>query len=127
MESWVRSRKASNTLSSDPNEIIVLIDPDMIFLAPITMEELSKDDLLVRTKPVPEFGANVVTRGHPVAAFYPIGVPWAQGGFFNQKWRSALDKDYGGKNFNEAVCGAGSPCLEVNQETGWNHYTLGPP
>jgi hypothetical protein len=126
VQSWANSRASEGTLSENPDEIIVLIDPDMIFLAPITLEPIAKENLLIRTKPQVD-GGNVVTRGHPVAAFYPIGVPWAKGGFFNQKWKPMLDADFGGKEFNEAVCGFGSPCLEIDQTSGWNSYSLGPP
>jgi len=126
VRAWANARETDGTGPTHPNEIVVLIDPDMIFLAPITMEPIAKEHLLIKTNPKVD-GANVVTNGHPVAAFYPIGVPWAKGGFFNQKWREALDKDFDKKDFNEAVCGNGSPCTEVDQAQGWNHYTLGPP
>eukprot|EP00038_Savillea_parva_P029618 m.72250 g.72250 ORF g.72250 m.72250 type:complete len:522 (-) comp8771_c0_seq2:86-1651(-) len=126
VRAWASSRESDGTGPTHPNEIIVLIDPDMILMAPLTMEAIPKDHLLSKTKPAMD-GGNVVTRGHPVAAFYPIGVPWAKGGFFNQKFRDMLDKDFGNKDFAEAVCGSGSHCTEVDQKEGWNHYTLGPP
>jgi len=90
--------------------IVVIIDPDMIFLRPITsqvksnpaniyLKSFNSDSDQVPTK---------VQRGLPVAQLYGLGAPWTK------------DKH---KDFNRSyVCGAGSPCLNTELHFGEDHY-----
>jgi hypothetical protein len=42
VQAWANSREAEGTGPRTPDEIIVLIDPDMVFFTPITMDPLPK-------------------------------------------------------------------------------------
>jgi len=98
--------------------IVALIDPDMIFVRPITSKVRGlKDNLYFETrlhrdgneKEVTEF----VTKGFPVAQTYGLGAPWTNDNH---------------KKFNRGkICGEGSPCLKPNEQFGGKHYSVGPP
>lgn len=97
----------------DPDVIIALIDPDMIFLRPLTTairgvannifhKSLGQSEIIDR-----------VTQGHPVAQLYGLGAPWAN------------DKHL---KFNRThVCGQGSTCLKHSVQYGEKHFSVGPP
>jgi hypothetical protein len=89
--------------------IIALIDPDFIFLRKISIE-FSKDDNLIFTKvkdntvEVPK----VYSKGHPVAQLYGLGAPWT-----SEHSRVFSKTD---------VCGKDSPCFQVSNKFGNDHY-----
>ena len=90
--------------------IVVIIDPDMIFLRPITSQvkgnaaNIFLNSFNPESDPVPI----KVQRGMPVAQLYGLGVPWTN------------DKH---KDFNRSyVCGEGSPCLDTKLHFGEDHY-----
>lgn len=98
-----------------PHTIVAIIDPDMIFLRPLTAQVAGvPDNIFMRgfdaaAEPPPEF----VRRGRPAAQLYGLGAPWA------------VDRH---RHFNRtAVCGIGSPCLKVVPRYGEMHYSVGPP
>jgi hypothetical protein len=57
------------------NAIIALLDPDMIFLRPITPYIASKPYLINKRIPKVEIVERIV-EGHPVAQTYGLGAPW---------------------------------------------------
>jgi hypothetical protein len=92
-------------------EVLVnLVDPDMIFLRPMTGQVRGADNL----QGIPQQDMfDRVTRGRPVAAVYGLGAPWAI---------------EGGKYFRKReICDPGSACLNTTQEFGAHHYSVGPP
>ena len=92
------------------NTIIVLIDPDFIFLRPIRIN-FGKDNNLIPTKMKSNVNYTFPTsfgKGRPVSQMYGIGAPW-----------TVEDN----KNFNATeICGQGSPCLSVQTQFGEEHY-----
>lgn len=95
---------------SDQEEIVVLIDPDMILLRPISLRVKGNPANLympgtdANSEDIPEF----IGKGHPVAQLYGLNAPWAN--------------DYS-RNFNRTrICGEGSPCLKVTEAYGSLHY-----
>jgi hypothetical protein len=103
------------------DEVVALLDPDMIFLRPLTATVRDAPNKLYdhkqffdkkTGKEILEMQPYIVT-GKPVAQRYGLGAPWTD------------DKH---KKFNRTlVCGEGSPCLHVSEIDGENHYSVGPP
>ena len=92
--------------------IIVLIDPDMIFIRPITTQISGLDNILYNKRDV-KMLPDKIERGRPVGQLYGLGAPWA--------------RDFH-KKFNRShICGEGSPCLEERENIAENHYAVGPP
>ena len=88
--------------------VIALIDPDQVFLRPLTVWVANETNVLV-TGPVKIKDLPLrVSPGRPVAQFYGLGDKWIQ---FNREY----------------ICGAGSPCIDVDSKDAWRHYTVGPP
>lgn len=100
----------------DDNAIVALLDPDMIFLRPLTTHTIDDPNLLydIRyyTKNKYEFPRKV-QQGNPAAQQYGLGAPWT-----NENHR----------HFNKTLlCDKGSPCLSVESNFGEHHYSVGPP
>jgi hypothetical protein len=94
------------------NAVVILIDPDMILLRPITLELANNpsvlyiDDFDPKKENVPKY----IGKHHPAAQIYGLGAPW-----------TLEDR----KHFNRtAVCGVGSPCLEVDRKYGETYFRL---
>ena len=94
--------------------IIVLLDPDMVILRPITAHIQSLDNILnhkhTRVPELPEY----VSRGYPVGQLYGLDAPWARSPPM--------------KHFNRTrICGVNSPCLRESESHAALHYSIGPP
>eukprot|EP01062_Namystynia_karyoxenos_P046241 TRINITY_DN3457_c0_g2_i1.p1 TRINITY_DN3457_c0_g2~~TRINITY_DN3457_c0_g2_i1.p1 ORF type:complete len:505 (+),score=145.92 TRINITY_DN3457_c0_g2_i1:107-1621(+) len=98
----------ANAADLDPDDVVVVIDPDMLFLEPIRMGR-ARDELL-HGYPEDEPVSDVVSSGHPVAQTYGIGAKWTA-------------PEFG----RDEICGAGSPCLGVTPREASQHYSVGPP
>jgi hypothetical protein len=94
--------------------VIGLIDPDMIFLRPLTAR-VKGDPQVLYTPPVTaEHLFDYAGKGRPVAQQYGLGAPWTK------KENIKLNRT--------AICGLGSPCMKVPDErTGAMQYSVGPP
>jgi len=92
--------------------IVALIDPDFIFLRPLTAKVAGEQNLLYTSGVKPEEVFEFVGKGHPAAQQYGLGAPWVHIG-------TQFDK--------KAVCGEGSPCLKPTYPFAANHYSVGPP
>jgi hypothetical protein len=90
--------------------VVALIDPDFIFLRPLVTQIAGHPSNLYITgfdstkDPVPLKAG----RGVPVSQKYGLGAPWAMD----------THPDFDRK----AACGEGSPCLNVTQRFGVDHY-----
>lgn len=94
------------------DSVIALIDPDFIFIRPITTQLRGLASNLYHKKLEPEL-FDKVSEGHPVAQIYGLGAPWTR-------------DDH--PKFNRTfICGEGSPCLETELRFGEQHYAVGPP
>lgn len=94
-----------------PEAIVALLDPDMIFLRPITSQIRGLEGL-IRKIPENELFDHII-RGRPAAAIYGLGAPW-----------TAISH----KHFNKKeICEPNSPCLNTTREYGEQHYSVGPP
>ncbi len=96
-----------------PNTIIALLDPDMVFLRPLT-PQIKGDISLLFDKGIKEEELfDTISLGHPVSQTYGLGAPWTNDNH---------------KKFNRGkICKEGSPCLEVTMRYGELHYSIGPP
>lgn len=97
-----------------PEDVVVaLLDPDMVFVRPITTEiQGNNNNLYDRSVKKEELVAKI-GKGRAVAQTYGLGAPWANDNH---------------KKFNRThVCGEGSPCLKVDERFGSLHYSVGPP
>lgn len=94
-----------------PETIVALLDPDMIFLRPITSQIRGLPGL--RTQASEDELFDHIIRGKPAAAIYGLGAPWT------------ADKHH---HFNKKeICEPDSPCLNTTRAFGEKHYSVGPP
>jgi hypothetical protein len=133
VEHWLE-----HAVPSVPDHVVVaIIDPDMIFIRPLTTRVGGEDNVVLmdgrkgrsggkKKGPSGAVAAAVaaeeqrweevpdnVRRGHPAAQLYGLGAPWAGSPT---------------REFNRThVCGPGSPCLNTTYEFGARHYSVGPP
>lgn len=97
----------------DNSTVVVLLDPDMIFLRPITVKIRGLDNLIVGKYVKEPDLIEEVAEGYPVAQLYGLGAPWTN------------DKH---KKFNRTwICGADSPCVRTSTQFGERHFAVGPP
>jgi hypothetical protein len=96
-----------------PDDIVVaLLDPDMVFLRPLTPQIRGASNLLYG-KRNEGLLFDRVAEGHPAAQEYGLGAPW-------------VDDNH--KKFNRhKICGEGSPCLQETYAFASQHYAVGPP
>ena len=93
--------------------VVALLDPDMIFLRPITGKLAGVPDHIYAKKVDKREIVDRVKEGHPAAQLYGLGAPWTN--------------DHH-KKFNRTyICGEHSPCLKPNDVFGSRHYSVGPP
>ena len=93
--------------------VVALLDPDMIFLRPLTVEVRSQNNNIFAKRIDKNEIIDRVVEGRPVAQLYGLGAPWTNDNH---------------KKFNRhKICGEGSPCLEPNDYFGARHYSVGPP
>lgn len=96
-----------------PGEVVVLLDPDMIFLRPITARIRGVQNNIHKRRYKPESLQELVSLGAPAAQEYGLGAPWT---------------DDHHKKFNRTkVCPPGSPCLSTTRPFGEEHFAVGPP
>jgi len=89
------------------DDIVILVDPDMILLRPIT-EDFSIDREVVISKRKAENRKFKVKHGQPFAQTYGFGAQWNR------------------LNLTE-IAGENSPAIGVTQQEGLVHYPVGPP
>lgn len=94
--------------------VVALVDPDFIFLRPLTTQISGEPNLIVSGAVKMEDIFDKAGKGHPVAQQYGLGAPWVNDNH---------------KKFNRTqICGPNSPCLKVPSEReGGRYYSVGPP
>jgi hypothetical protein len=90
------------------DDVVVLIDPDMGLMRPITGDFSNPRETVHSPRRKDIILAEKVGPGKPFAQVYGFGTQWAK-----------LDL--------EKICGAGSPAITVNAQDGFRHYPAGPP
>lgn len=94
--------------------VIALIDPDFVFVRPMTTQIKGMDNNIVNKAVLKELDlVDKVAKGKPVAQMYGLGAPWTN--------------DNHAKFNRGHVCGEGSPCLGTTMRFGELHYAVGPP
>ena len=96
------------------NVVIAVLDPDMIFLRPLTLRVKGESNLISHRHIVePAELIDLVVEGRPVAQLYGLSAPWTNDTAF--------------KLNRTRICGVGSPCLQVDKKFALRHYSVGPP
>lgn len=88
-------------------QVLVILDPDFVFLRAITQAPLPTNEMLGPGKGT--VGANVVSKGKPVAQRYGLGGSWVTR--FNVK----------------KIAGEGSPALSYTENMAARYFAVGPP
>jgi len=113
---WVKnSPKTDRHGTRSPDERVILIDPDQIFLAPLSIHD-------PKLFPGMDLSDGAIQQGKPVAQMYAIGARWKHD--FD---RSPWTQEHPGLTFVEAVCGKGSPCATATDRDINNGHQVGPP
>lgn len=92
--------------------VVVLLDPDMILLRPITTQVQRLEGILYNRRAHPDLPVKI-ERGHPVGQMYGLGAPWA----------NDHHPDFNRSN----ICPPMSPCLLEKERSAAHHYAVGPP
>lgn len=94
--------------------IVALIDPDFVFLRPLTSRVKGNANNIISGPVKKEDIFEYVTKGRPMAQQYGLGAPWV------------YDSN---PEFNRTrICGADSPCRRVpDHKTGSKYWSVGPP
>lgn len=89
--------------------IIMLIDPDFVFLRPLNVHFGDDNNLIPMKNSNPNFQYPTrYGKGQAVAQLYGLGAPWT---------------NPNSNQFNKTeICGEGSPCLDVTNQFGEEHY-----
>ena len=97
-----------------PGTVVALIDPDFIFLRPLTAKMAGQANTIVSGSVSTSEVFDRIKAGHPAAQHYGLGGPW-------------VDDTH--KKFNRTyICGEKSPCRRVpSPREGDKYYAVGPP
>jgi hypothetical protein len=60
------------------NVVVALIDPDFIFLRPLTLDLRGQSNNIFYRSITPAFVPELIGEGTPVAQLYGLGAPWVQ-------------------------------------------------
>ena len=103
IEHWLFEKGSTAELT----DVIALIDPDFLFLKPLS-DELGDSTVVRSPWKLSELPYRKVARGQPVGQQYGLGAQWTT---FDRK----------------AICGPKSPCLDVDRFEANKYYPVGPP
>lgn len=103
IEDWAKKGKHNPT-----SGVVVILDPDEIFLGTVTQHPQPLSKLLYHGIPEGEV-TNVVKPKRPVAQMYGLGGSWV----------NKFDRN--------DICGQDAPCTKVNEKDASNYYSVGPP
>jgi len=106
-------RSHNQSLQLNPNDIIAVIDPDMMFLKPLTHDFTPSQSFqpvyAPGNEPTDNNSITVVQHGHPFSARYSVGDPWRQ---FNLPYITGSDT---------------TPALNFTSEEAIAHFQVGSP
>ena len=110
VQHWLRHKKDQLPAGT----VVALIDPDFIFLRPLTKNVHEYNSVIVNPPVLKSDVYDTVRAGKPIGQQYGIKAPWVR------------DDN---KLFNRSyICGIDSPCLLVQDvPTGDRYYGVGPP
>lgn len=91
------------------NDIVILIDPDMGLMRPITRDFTHDENTVFTPKRKPRILTRTVGPGKPIAQVYGFGAQWAR------------------LNLTKITNSTDSPALKVSLEEGAFYYSVGPP
>jgi len=98
----------------DNNVVIALIDPDFVFMRPLSTQVKGQLSNLISPPWKVEEIWEKAEKGKPVGQTYGLGAPWVN--------------DNHPKFGRGRICGENSPCIDVpNEREGGKYYSLGPP
>ena len=100
-----RAKVFPNSVKED---IVILIDPDMGILRPLTRDFTNDKEVIIAPRRQKHVLSRVVGPGKPFDQVYGFGVQW-----------SRLDL--------EKIAGEGTPAAKVTPEDGFLYYPVGPP
>jgi hypothetical protein len=106
LKHWLEHAEHMSLQQTD--DIVILIDPDMVLLRPITGDFSSDRDTVIGPKRLNHILGRKVEHGLPFAQTYGLGFQWE--GF-------DLDR----------ISGTDSPAKQVNKEDGKLYFPVGPP
>jgi len=106
LKHWMEHAEQLSLHQTD--DIVILIDPDMVLIRPLTGDFSNDRDTIIAPKRQPHILGRRVEHGLPFAQTYGFGVQWE---------RFDLDR----------IAGPDSPAKLVDQLEGRLHYTVGPP
>jgi hypothetical protein len=93
--------------------VIAILDPDMIFVRPLTTKVKDRSDMLYSKRINKDEIWDYIGHGKPAGQTYGLGAPWTNDN--HKKFKRGY------------ICGEGSPCLQPNEQFGNQHYSVGPP
>jgi len=107
LENGIGFEDDSHVKLNDEDDVVILIDPDMLLLRPITGDFSNDRDVVIGKRHM-ENRKFKVEHGSPFAQKYGLGTQW--------------------RTFNlHEIAGADSPAKKVSQGDGGAHYPVGPP
>jgi peptidyl serine alpha-galactosyltransferase len=110
MQHWMNAHKSASSNTVSDNTVVAIIDPDFLFLRPLTSMVDESDH---------------VRPGRPAGQLYGLQAPWAS----ERNRDTTLRTKKGDNNYFDVkdICGEGSPCFDVSVGEGIAHYAIGPP
>jgi hypothetical protein len=93
----------------DPDDIVILLDPDMVLLRPITQDFTPTKYYKPKFTSRKQSEVTMVSHGHPFGQDYGFGSSWAE------------------LNLTRITGSATSPALKVSNQDAGMHYAVGPP
>ena len=106
LKHWME--QAENFSLNQEDDVVILIDPDMALLRPITGDFSQERDVVV----------GIGRQGHELGTKVAHGLPFAQAYGLGTQWEK-LDLD--------KIAGENSPAKKVDKENGFYYFPAGPP
>jgi hypothetical protein len=101
--------KNTPSLKLDPDDIVILLDPDMVLLRPITQDFTPTKYYKPKFTSRKQSEVTMVSHGHPFGQDYGFGSSWAE------------------LNLTRITGSATSPALKVSNQDAHMKYAVGPP
>eukprot|EP00605_Chrysophyceae_sp_TOSAG23-4_P001931 GSChrysophyteH1.ASY1.ANO1.2134.1 assembled CDS len=118
MKHWLDAHYPTTALQQSEDVVLAIIDPDFLFLRPLTTQ-------LSTSASLHSDSVEYVRPGHPGGQLYGLQAPWT----LERNRDTSLRTKKGDNNYFDLndICGQGSPCFDVSTRDGNKHYAVGPP